>query len=114
MATIVLSAVGASIGAGFGGTIMGLGGAVIGRAIGATVGRVIDQRLLGAGAQAVETGRIDRLRLQTTGEGVSIPRLWGQMRIPGHVIWAAPLTEVSSRQGGGRGRGRASPISRTG
>ena len=105
MATIVLSAVGASIGAGFGGTIMGLGGAVIGRAIGATVGRVIDQRLLGAGAQAVETGRIDRLRLQTTGEGVSIPRLWGQMRIPGHVIWAAPLTEVSSRQGGGKGTG---------
>ncbi|MBA4491401.1 glycoside hydrolase TIM-barrel-like domain-containing protein [Paracoccus sp. S1E-3] len=105
MATIVLSAVGASIGAGFGGTIMGLGGAVIGRAIGATVGRMIDQRLLGAGAQAVETGRIDRLRLQTTGEGVSIPRLWGQMRIPGHVIWAAPLTEVSSRQGGGKGTG---------
>ncbi|NHF72087.1 baseplate multidomain protein megatron [Paracoccus xiamenensis] len=101
MATIVLSAVGASIGAGFGGTVMGLGGAVIGRAIGATVGRVIDQRLLGAGAQAVETGRIDRLRLQTTGEGVSIPRLWGQMRMPGHVIWAAPLTEVTSRRGGG-------------
>ena len=38
MATIVLSAGGATIGAGYGGTTMGLGGAVIGRAIGATVG----------------------------------------------------------------------------
>ncbi|MDO5604279.1 MAG: glycoside hydrolase/phage tail family protein [Paracoccus sp. (in: a-proteobacteria)] len=105
MATILLSAVGASVGAGFGGTVLGLGGAVIGRAIGATVGRVIDQRLLGAGSQAVETGRIDRLRLQTTGEGVPIPRLWGQMRLPGHVIWAAPLSEISSRRGGGKGTG---------
>lgn len=103
MATILLSAVGAAVGSGFGGTVLGLTGAVIGRAIGATAGRLIDQRLLGAGSQAVETGRIDRLRIQTTGEGIPIPRLWGQMRVPGHVIWAAPLTEVSSRQGGGKG-----------
>ncbi|WP_313135434.1 baseplate multidomain protein megatron [Paracoccus jeotgali] len=103
MATILLSAVGASLGAGFGGTVLGLGGAVIGRAIGATVGRVIDQRLLGGGAQAVETGRIDRLRFQTTGEGVPIPRVWGQMRLPGHVIWAAPLTEISSSRKAGKG-----------
>ncbi|MFV0292851.1 MAG: glycoside hydrolase/phage tail family protein [Paracoccus sp. (in: a-proteobacteria)] len=101
MATILLSAAGASIGAGFG----GVGGAVIGRAIGATVGRIIDQRLLGGGSQAVETGRIDRLRLQTTGEGVPISCMWGQMRVPGHIIWAAPLTEISSRQSGGKGSG---------
>ncbi|WBU57542.1 baseplate multidomain protein megatron [Paracoccus sediminicola] len=105
MATILLSAAGAAIGSGFGGSVLGLGGAVIGRAAGATLGRVIDQRLLGAGAQAVETGRIDRLRLQTTGEGVAVPRIWGQMRMPGHVIWAAPLSEVSSREGGGKGNG---------
>ncbi|SDE67548.1 Putative phage tail protein [Paracoccus isoporae] len=105
MATILLSAAGASLGAGVGGTVLGLGGAVIGRAVGATVGRVIDQRLLGVGAQAVETGRIDRLRLQGAGEGAPIARLWGQMRLPGHVIWAGPLTETSSRQGGGKGAG---------
>ncbi|MDO5641880.1 MAG: glycoside hydrolase TIM-barrel-like domain-containing protein, partial [Paracoccus sp. (in: a-proteobacteria)] len=105
MATILLSAAGAAIGSGVGGTMLGLGGAVIGRAIGATVGRVIDQRLLGGGAQAVETGRIDRLRIQTAGEGVVIPRIWGQMRLPGHVIWAAPLTEVTKRQRGGKGTG---------
>lgn len=95
MATILLAAAGASVGAGFGGTMLGLTGAVIGRAVGATVGRVIDQRLLGGGAKPVETGRIDRLRLQTAGEGAPIARVWGQMRVPGHVIWASPVTEIS-------------------
>ncbi|MDO5647992.1 glycoside hydrolase TIM-barrel-like domain-containing protein [Paracoccus sp. (in: a-proteobacteria)] len=108
MATIVLSAIGASIGSGFGGTVLGLSGAVIGRAVGATVGRVIDQRLLGGGARAVETGRVDRMRLQTAGEGMALPRIWGQMRLPGHVIWASDLTEVSRREtmGGGKGAPR--------
>ncbi len=103
MATILLSAVGASLGAGFGGTVLGLSGAVIGRAVGATLGRVIDQRLLGAGSKAVETGRVDRMRIQTAGEGNPVPRLWGQMRVPGHCIWASPLVEVRKKQGGGKG-----------
>ncbi|WP_347267239.1 glycoside hydrolase/phage tail family protein [Paracoccus sp. (in: a-proteobacteria)] len=105
MATILLAAVGASVGAGFGGTVLGLSGAVIGRAVGATIGRVIDQRLLGAGSKAVETGRVDRMRIQTAGEGNPIPRLWGQMRLPGHAIWAAPLVEVRRKHGGGKGTG---------
>ena len=106
MATILLAAAGASAGAGFGGTVLGLPGAGIGRAVGATVGRVIDQRRLGGGARPVETGRIDRLRLQTAGEGTAIPRIWGQMRVPGHVIWASPVTEISrSHDAGGKGSG---------
>ena len=105
MATILLAAAGASIGAGFGGTVLGLSGAVIGRAVGATLGRVIDERLLGAGTRPVETGRIDRLRLQTAGEGTAIARVWGQMRVPGHLIWAAPVTEVTRSSGGGKGSG---------
>ncbi|WEF23481.1 glycoside hydrolase TIM-barrel-like domain-containing protein [Paracoccus sp. S3-43] len=105
MATIVLSAVGASIGGSFGGAVLGLSGAVIGRAVGATVGRVIDQRLLGSGSKAVETGRIDRLRLQTAGEGAPIPRIWGQMRLPGHVIWASPLEEIARSEDAGGGKG---------
>ena len=104
MATILLAAAGASVGAGFGGTMLGLTGAVIGRAVGATIGRVIDQRLMGAGAKPVETGRVDRLRLQTAGEGTPIPRIWGQMRVPGHVIWASPVTEISrTEEVGGKG-----------
>ncbi|MBU3031302.1 baseplate multidomain protein megatron [Paracoccus marinaquae] len=105
MATILLSAVGASIGGGLGGAFLGLSGAVIGRAVGATVGRMIDQRLLGGGSKVVETGRIDRLRLQTAGEGAPIPRLWGQMRLPGHVVWASPLDEIRRTDSSGGGKG---------
>ncbi|TBN43706.1 host specificity protein [Paracoccus subflavus] len=105
MATIVLSAVGASLGGSFGGAVLGLSGAVIGRAVGATVGRAIDQKLLGNGSRAVETGRIDRLRLQTGGEGMPIPRIWGQMRVPGHVIWASPLEEIARSEDAGGGKG---------
>ena len=68
MATILLSAAGAALGAGFGGTVLGLSGAVIGRAIGATLGRVIDQRLMGAGSEAIEVGRMDRFRLMGASE----------------------------------------------
>ncbi|WP_353142236.1 glycoside hydrolase/phage tail family protein [Paracoccus sp. (in: a-proteobacteria)] len=105
MATILLAAAGASLGAGFGGTVLGLSGAVIGRAVGATLGRYIDQRLLGSGSKAVETGRVDRLRIQTAGEGTPIPRVWGQMRVPGHAIWAGPLVETRRSHGGGKGSG---------
>ncbi|MCB5410021.1 baseplate multidomain protein megatron [Pseudogemmobacter faecipullorum] len=105
MATLVLSAAGAAIGAGFGGTVLGLSGAVIGRAIGATLGRAIDQRVLGGGSEAVEVGRIDRLRLSGSGEGAAIARLWGRMRIGGHVIWASQFEEHSSSHRGGKGGG---------
>ncbi|WP_102224355.1 baseplate multidomain protein megatron [Acidimangrovimonas sediminis] len=95
MATIVLAAAGSAIGAGFGGTVLGLSGAVIGRAIGATVGRVIDQRLMGgsSGSQAVETGRIDRYRLTGASEGTAVGRVWGMTRVGGQVIWATTYTE---------------------
>ena len=43
MATLVLGAVGSSIGMGFGGAILGLSGAAIGGMIGATVGSVVNR-----------------------------------------------------------------------
>lgn len=103
MATILLSAAGASIGAGFGGSILGLSGAVIGRAVGATLGRVIDQRLMGAGSQPVETGRIDRFRLTGASEGAPVGQLWGRMRVAGQVIWASHFKETVTTSGGGKG-----------
>ncbi|WP_343115783.1 baseplate multidomain protein megatron [Ostreiculturibacter nitratireducens] len=103
MATILLSAAGAAVGAGFGGTVLGLSGAVIGRAVGATLGRVIDQRLLGAGSQAVETGRIDRFRLTGASEGTPVGRVWGRMRLSGQIIWASRFKEQKKTSGGGKG-----------
>lgn len=105
MATILLSAAGAAIGAGFGGTVLGLSGAVIGRAIGATLGQVIDQRLMGAGSDAVEVGRVERFRLTGASEGAAVTRAWGRVRLGGQVIWATRFRETVSETGGGKGGG---------
>jgi hypothetical protein len=108
MATILLSAAGAAIGGSIGGTALGLSMVAVGRLAGATLGRAIDQRLLGQGARAVETGRVDRLRLTGSGEGEAIPRIFGRMRVGGHVIWASDFNESSTvtRTGGGKGSPR--------
>lgn len=103
MATILLSAAGAAVGAGFGGTVLGLSGAVIGRAIGATLGRVIDQRIMGAGSDAVEVGKLERFRISGASEGAPVARAWGRVRLAGQVIWATRFRETVASSGGGKG-----------
>ncbi|MBC7138713.1 MAG: glycoside hydrolase/phage tail family protein [Defluviimonas sp.] len=104
MATILFAAAGAAIGAGFGGTVLGLSSAVIGRAVGATVGRVIDQAILGGGSSSVETGRIERFRLTGASEGAPLGVVWGRMRVGGQVIWASPFVETKEKEEvGGKG-----------
>ncbi|MGB0902678.1 baseplate multidomain protein megatron [Halocynthiibacter sp.] len=107
MATIVLGAAGAALGSAFGGTVLGLSSAVIGRAIGATIGRAIDARIMGSGAEPVETGKVDRFRLMSASEGSSIPHLYGAMRVPGQVIWASDFLENSSSSQSSGGKGGA-------
>lgn len=110
MATVVLSAAGAAIGGSIGGSVMGLSSVVIGRAIDATVGRVIDQRLMGQGSEAVERGRLDRFRLTGAEEGRAISAVMGAMRVSGHVIWSSRfLEEVKTI--GGRARRKGQPPS---
>lgn len=101
MATLVLSAVGASIGSSFGGAVLGLSGMVIGRAVGATLGRVIDQRLMGGGSQVIEQGRIERLRLTGALDGAPVPLVWGRVRLGGQVIWTSAFLETVTTSGGG-------------
>ncbi len=103
MATIVLSAVGMAAGASVGGGLLGLSSVVIGRAIGATLGQVIDQRIMGSGSEAVETGQVDRFRLSGASEGAVIAQVYGRMRLPGQVIWASRFKEKVSTSGGGKG-----------
>jgi hypothetical protein len=109
MATLVLSAAGAAFGGSLGGSLFGLSSLVIGKAVGATVGSLIDQRLLGAGAAPVETGRVDRLRVMGSSEGAPLPRCFGRIRVPGQLIWSSRFLEsVSTQRVGGKGsrRGR--------
>ncbi|MCK0148805.1 glycoside hydrolase/phage tail family protein [Marivita sp. S6314] len=111
MATLVLSAAGAALGSSIGGSVLGLSMSAVGRFAGATLGRAIDQRILGAGAQTIETGRLDRLRLSTAGEGQPVPQAYGRMRVGGHIIWATQFKEnVSKSGGGGKGASRQPTI----
>ncbi|SHG39898.1 baseplate multidomain protein megatron [Cognatishimia maritima] len=104
MTTMVLSAAGAAIGGAVGGSVLGLSSVAIGRFAGGVIGNAIDQRILGGGGRAIETGRIDRYRLSGAAEGRAIPQVYGRMRIAGHVIWATRFKETVTTTGGGKGR----------
>lgn len=103
MATIILSSIGFAAGSSIGGAVLGLSSAVIGRAVGATLGRALDQRLMGAGSEAVETGQVDRFRLTGASEGAAVAQGYGRMRIGGQVIWASQFQESTTTSGGGKG-----------
>lgn len=106
MATIVLSAAGAALGSGIGGSVLGLSAAALGQAAGAMAGRALDARLLGGGAEPVETGRVDRFRLTGASEGAPVARVWGAARVAGQVIWSTRFLETSTATGGGKGAPR--------
>lgn len=108
MATLLLSAAGAAIGSGFGGTVLGLSGAVVGRAVGATIGRSIDQRVLGSGSEVVEVGKVERFHVNGVGYGNPINEVWGRMRVSGEIIWASRFLESRRSEGGGKGNPRPS------
>jgi hypothetical protein len=108
MASLVLGAVGSALGAGFGGTILGLSGAAIGGMIGSSIGSVIDSALVASlsPGQRIEGARLDSLRITSATEGVVIPRLFGRMRLGGNIIWATDFVEeVNTTRSGGKGGG---------
>lgn len=97
MATIAFAALGSAIGAGFGGTILGLSGAVIGQAVGSLIGRSIDSALLNgmSGGTRREGPRLENLDVMTSREGAALPEISGRAAIAGEVIWAAKMKESS-------------------
>ena len=108
MASIVLAAAGASIGAGFGGTILGLSGAVIGQAAGSIIGTIIDRRIIASFApnQISEGARLESLRVTSSTEGAVIPNVYGRMKIGGNIFWATDFLEKSTTTTqGGSGKG---------
>ena len=106
MATLVLAAAGSAVGGAIGGSVAGLSTAIIGRAVGATLGRVIDERLLGSGSAAVETGKVDRFRITTGSDGEPMAQVFGRMRLGGQVIWATEFVETATTTSSG-GKGSA-------
>jgi hypothetical protein len=105
MATLVLAAAGAAIGGAAGGAVLGVSAAVIGQAAGAVIGGLIDQAILGSGQEAVSRGKASSLRIQGANEGAPMPRIYGRMRVAGHVIWSTHYHEHVSSSGGGKGSG---------
>ncbi len=103
MATLILAAAGAAVGGAVGGGLVGVSSVAIGRLAGATLGRVIDQKLMGGGADVVETGRINRFRLTGSAEGAAQARVFGRVRVAGQVIWATRFLETHEETGGGKG-----------
>ncbi len=96
MATIVLAAAGNAVGG-----LLGPIGAVVGQAVGASAGSLIDQSLLRSG-RAVAGPRLADLAVQSSTEGEPIPRVYGRVRIAGHLMWATrhEETAVTTRSGG--------------
>ncbi len=92
MATLVFSAIGTAIGGPIGGTI------------GALVGSQVDKLILGGGGGNREGARLKELAVTTSSYGSAIPRIFGQMRVPGTIVWATDLVEHKDKQGGGKGK----------
>lgn len=103
MATLLLSVAGAAAGSIFGGV-----GAMVGRSLGALAGRAIDQALLNGGSDSVYEGpRLGDLDVQSSAEGVDIPRVYGCARLAGEMIWATNFEEIRKEETSGGGKGGA-------
>ena len=108
MATLVLSAVGASIGgslaAGFLGTALGVAGGYAGGLLGGS----IDRALGIAPSRRLEGPRLGDLSVQSSAYGQTVPLVYGTMRVAGNVIWSTGLRETrqeDTQSAGGKGGG---------
>lgn len=97
MATLVLTAVGTAIGGPLGG------------ALGALVGQQVDSAVFGSGN--VEGARISDLAITTSTYGQPVPRVFGNMRVPGSIIWATDLQEAGETNSNGKGQPKTTTYS---
>jgi hypothetical protein len=104
MASIILTAVGTTIGS-------TVGAPGVGAQLGRIAGTAIDARRSGNARRHYEGARLEDLAVQTSTYGRMIPQVFGSVRIAGNVIWSRPIKEVATtttiRSGGGKG-GRSS------
>lgn len=90
MAQMALGVIGGVVGGMVGGPM----GAQIGYALGSAIGGALDP-------QKVYGSRLTDLKATTSNTGVAIPYVFGQNRLSGNVIFAAPLKEVENDGGKG-------------
>lgn len=91
MATLVLGAVGATLG----GLAGGPAGATLGFNIGALVGGLLFP------GQRQQIGKLNDLHVLGSSYGQLIPHIWGETRIGGTLIWATDFVQHSSTLKGG-------------
>lgn len=90
MATLVFTALGTAL------------GGPIGGALGSLVGNQLDHALAGGSRQ--DGPRLKELAVTTSSYGTPLPRIFGQMRVAGTIVWATNLQENREVTGGGKGR----------
>lgn len=108
MASIILSAVGNSIGAAT--------GMPFGAQIGSLIGASIASRMQGTTKHHYEGARLETLAVQTSTYGRFIPMVFGTVRIAGNVIWSRPIREIATTtttRTGGKGGGGSRATSST-
>ncbi|MFV0279233.1 MAG: glycoside hydrolase/phage tail family protein [Rhodoblastus sp.] len=108
MATLILSAVGSTVGEFIAGPL----GALAGQALGGLGGALLQPRA--ASQTRVEIGpRLSRAAGLASMEGAAVPRVYGRARIGGQMIWATRLIEQANMTyapgSGGKASGPARP-----
>ena len=78
MATLVLGAAGSALG----GSLFGTIGAIAGQAAGALAGSFVDNAIFGTN-RTIEGARLTDLQVQSSTEGLPVPRVYGRVRIAG-------------------------------
>jgi GTA TIM-barrel-like domain/Putative phage tail protein len=108
MAQLVLSAIGATIGARIGSGAVRAVATQLGRAAGSAIGGRIDDALFGE-ARRAHGPRINDLYLSESSEGAGVAKIYGRARAAGQVVWAARFKETQTTQEsrtGGKGGAR--------
>jgi len=84
----------------------------VGASIGWSLGAAAGGFLFPESGPNVEGARLDDLRVMGSSYGVPIPIVYGAMRVPGNVVWAANLREIRTEEDlGGKGGPSATQVS---
>lgn len=116
MAVLAAATAGAALGAGVFGTatFLGVSAAGWGWAVGSVVGQLLFRE--GPDDQFNEGPRLQDLNVTSSTYNKSIPKVYGNMRLAGNVIWALPHRESftdETEEVGGKGGGSSEVTTRT-